>query len=103
MSPLRVTEVLSLYWRVSHFLGPLLLSLLGEHPPEGPLTEDPSTQESHPDHGMGLFTTEATIKNKHFRRDELIVTEKLMFLAMVTDGQTAASWGEGKKNCQHSL
>ena len=35
--------------------------------PEGPLTEDPSTQKSHHDNGRGL-TAAATIKVKHFRR-----------------------------------
>ena len=35
--------------------------------PEGPSTEDPSTQESRPDHG----TTEATIKIKRFPREEM--------------------------------
>ena len=35
--------------------------------PEGPLTEDPSTQESDHDSGR-FFITEATIKIKHFRR-----------------------------------
>ena len=36
--------------------------------PEGPLTEDPSTQESHHDNGRVFFTTEAIFKIKHFRR-----------------------------------
>ena len=51
---------------------------------------------------VGFFTTEATINIKHFRREELILMEKHMFLAAVADGQTAASRGEGKKNCKHS-
>ena len=34
---------------------------------EGPLTEDPSTQDSHHDHGR-VFTAEATIKIKNFGR-----------------------------------
>ena len=51
---------------------------------------------------VGFFTTEATIKIKHFRREELIAMEKHMFLATVADRQTAASRGEGKKDCKHS-
>ena len=51
---------------------------------------------------IGLFTTEATIKIKHFRGEELILMEKHMLLALVADGQTAASWGEEKNNCKHS-
>ena len=47
---------------------------------------------------VGLFTTEATIKIKHFRREELNRMEKRMFLATVADGQPAAFlWGEGRK------
>ena len=57
-----------------------------KQPPEGPLTEDPSTQESHPDHGRVFFTIEATIKNKQFRRRVHLV-EKHMFLATADDGQ----------------
>ena len=54
--------------------------------PKNPLTEGPSTQESHPDNGRG-FSTEETIKIKHFGREELI--------------QTAASWGEkGRKTAK---
>ena len=53
-----------------------------------------ATQESHPDHGR-VFTPEATIKSKHFRREELILMEKHMFLATVADGQTPASWVDG--------
>ena len=30
----------------------------------------------------------------------MILMEKHMFLATVADGQTAASWGEGKENCE---
>ena len=37
-----------------------LLDVASQQQPEGPLTEGPSTQESHPDHARG-FTTEATI------------------------------------------
>ena len=51
---------------------------------------------------VGFLATEATIKSKHFRREELILKEKHMFLAPVADGQTTASCGEGKKNCKHS-
>ena len=40
--------------------------------PEGPSTEDPSTQESDHDHGR-VFTTQATVKIKHLRREELIL------------------------------
>ena len=49
-----------------------------------------------------FVTTEATIKSKHSGREELFLIEKHMFLATVADGQIAASWGEGKKNCKHS-
>ena len=72
-----------------------------QQPPEGPLTEGPSTQDNHPDHGR-VFTTEATIKSKHFTRKELILREEHICSARVADGQTAASWGEGKKDCKHS-
>ena len=40
---------------------------------------------------LGFFTTEATIKIKHFRREELILMEEHMLLATVADGQTATS------------
>ena len=41
-----------------------------KQPPEGPSTEDPSTQESHP---------EATIKIKHLSREELNLMEETNF------------------------
>ena len=66
--------------------------------PDGPSTEDPSTQESHPDHGRVFHDWSNRIKIKHFRRDELIqMGKKHMSWATVADGQTAASWGERKK------
>ena len=52
---------------------------------------------------VGFFTTEATFKSRHFRREELFLMEKTrMFLATVADGQAAAPWAEGKQNCKHS-
>ena len=48
-----------------------------KQPPEGPSTEDPSTQESHPDHARVSHKTEAAIKIKNFRRAELtLIMEK---------------------------
>ena len=72
-----------------------------KQPPEGLSTEDPATQESQLIM-IGVFTTEATIKIKALRREELIRMEKHMHLATVADGQTAASWVEGKTNCRYS-
>ena len=48
----------------------------------------------------GFLATEATIKSKHFRREERLF---LMCLATVADGQTAASLGENreKKSIHH--
>ena len=46
---------------------------------------------------VGLFTTEATIKSKHYRREEFILMEKHMFLKTVTNNHTTAPWGDGKK------
>ena len=51
---------------------------------------------------VGLFTTEATIKIKHSRREELIRMEKYMFLATIVDGKAAASWQEGQRNSANS-
>ena len=48
---------------------------------------------------VGFSTTEATIKSKHFRREDSN-GEKHMFWVTVADGQTGASWGEGKKKLQ---
>ena len=59
--------------------GPPALPPAFKRPPEGPSTEDPSTQESHLDHGVGFLTTEATIKSKHFRREELMLMEDTRF------------------------
>ena len=64
-----------------------VLVIMYKQPPEGPSTEGPSAQETM----VRLFTTAATIKNKHFSREELIVMENHIFLATVADGQTAAS------------
>ena len=35
----------------SDFFGVSMVNGFSKQLPEGPLTEDPSTQESHPDHG----------------------------------------------------
>ena len=46
----------------------IFVKLLSKQQPEGPLTEDPSTQASHHDHGRVFRCKEAAMKIKHFRK-----------------------------------
>ena len=52
---------------------------------------------------VGVFSAEATIKIKHFGREELIQMENTHVFG--NDGwqeKPSALWGEGKKNCKNS-
>ena len=61
----------------------------------------PKSLQAHASSGQSL--PEATIKTKHFRREELILMAKHMFLATVADGQTDAPWAKGRKTANTHL
>ena len=69
---------------------------------EGPLSEDPSTQEIHRDHGR-VLTTEATIKIKHLGEVLIRMEPPHMFLATIADEKKKLLHGEkGRETAKNS-
>ena len=65
--------------------------------PEGPLTEDPSTQESHHDHGRAFSRLKQPHQNRALQERSSFEWRKPMFLVTIADNKLLLHGEKGRK------